>query len=149
MGLGSPGKPPLRAMPGDKPKRCPMAICTRTTSPVSTAKGGRVDATIARISRIKGAGARDANKLRWRFQDISRLKAKIKRWEEGWLTRGKDVFEKPAHPGGLPREECKKWVDEQIKWARIAIYSHNLEIDKSITYWCSWRANPGVAPGSP
>ena len=147
MGLGSPGELPFRAMSGDNPKGC-MARCTMK-APVSTPKGGRVDKTIARISRIKGASARDANKLRWRFQDISRLKAKIKRWEEGWLTRGKDVFEKPAHPGGLPREECKKWVDEQIKWARIAIYSHNLEIDKSITYWCSWRANPGVAPGSP
>ena len=113
-----------------------MAICTRTTSPVSTAKGGRVDAIIARISRIKGAGARDANELRWRNQDISRLKAKIKDLEEGWLTPGKDVCDEPTQPGSF-----QEWRDEMIQYARIAIWSHNIKIDKRITYWSSWLAD--------
>ena len=133
MGLGSPGKPPLRAMPGDKPKGW-MARCTRKV-PVSTPKGGRVDATIARISRIKGAGARDANELRWRNQDISRLTARIKGWEEGWLRTGSQrwVCEEPTQPGSWPRVYDKEWRDEQIQYARTAIWSHNKQIEKSIT----------------
>ena len=124
-------------MSGDSPKGW-MGRCTMK-APVSTPKIGRVDKTIARISRIPGQGAREANKLRWRFQDIRRLKTKIESWEE--VAREKDVFEKPTQPGSLPRVYNKEWRDEQIQYARTAIWSHNKQIDKSITYWSSWLAD--------
>ena len=137
----SPGRPPLRAMAADKPKGW-MARCTRKV-PVSTPKGGRVDATIARISRIKGAGGGDANELRWRNQDISRLEAKIKDWEQGWLRTGSQrwVCEEPTQPGSLPRVYDKKYRDAQIKWARDAIWMHHIEIANIIAHWTSGRAD--------
>ena len=98
-----------------------------------------MDATIARISRIPGQGAREANKLRWRFQDIRRLKRNIRSWEE--VAREKDVFEKPTQPGSLPRVYDKKYRDAQIKWARDAIWMHHIEIANIIAHWTSGRAD--------
>ena len=141
MGSGSPGELPVGAMPGDLPKGW-KARCTRKV-PVSTPKGGRVDATIARISRIKGAGALAANELRWRNQDMRWLEAKIKDCEQGWLRAGSQrwVCEEPTQPGSLPRVYDKKYRDAQIKWARDAIWMHHIEIANIIAHWTSERAD--------
>jgi len=123
-------------MSGDSPKGW-MGRCTMK-APVSTPKIGRVEKTIARISRIPGQGAREANKLRWRFQDIRRLKRNIRSWEE--VAREKDVFEKPTQPGSLPIVYDIP-PDEQIRYAKTAIWSHVKQIEKSITYWSSRLAD--------